>query len=222
MVQPETGWVSRWVVAMYDPLIDTASRQEIEENLKEIIASNPHWFSAWLAGHLSDVVRSLDPDDPWRKLRLVGGRALHPDGSPFGSWVDSTDLAQPAVPDMRSDLSLAALAVPLEDDAAALIAVASGGWDPTLAWCEANLVTAATLDKAAADRFFKAATSALRWAVHRRRLYMGPEDSFVPINGIAWIGRAHKVTAGAVWDEQRAERVLQDSSVAPGTYLELT
>lgn len=222
MVQPETGWVSRWVVSMYDPLIDTAARQEIEENLKVIIAAHPHWFAAWLAGHLSDVIRSLDPEDPWRKLKLVEGRALHPDGSPFGSWVDSTDLAQPSVPDMRSDLALAALQDPLSDDAAAMIAVASGGWDETLAWCEANLVTSATLDAEGAERFFKVGTSALRWAVHRRRLYTGAEDSFIPINGIAWIGRAHKVTAGSSWDEDRAERVLQESSVPPGTYLQLT
>lgn len=206
---------------MYDPLIDTDSRKEIEDNLRTIIAAHPHWFSAWLAGHLSDVIRSLDPDDPWRKLQLVEGRALHPDGSPFGSWVDSTDLAQPSVPDMRSDLALAPLHTPLSDEAAALIAVASGGWHATLAWCETNLVTSAVLDPDAADRFFRAATSAVRWAVHRRRLYMGAEDSFIPVNGIAWIGRAHKVTAGDTWDEDRAERVLADSAVKPGTYLQL-
>jgi hypothetical protein len=222
MVRPETGWVSRWVVSLFDPLVDTDSRIEIEAGLKDIIAQHPHWFAAWFSGHLSDIVRSLDPVDPWRNLQVVDGRALHEDGSPFGTWVDSTDLAQPAVPDMRSDLALAALRTPLSEDSAVLIAVASGGWHATLSWCEQHLVTESSLDPAQAEKFFRTASASLRWALHRRRLYLGPEDSFIPVNGIAWIGRAHNMIAGTEWDEARAERVLAESSVAPGTYTQLT
>lgn len=222
MVNPETGWVSRWVVAMHDPLVDTDSRREIDENLKDLIAAQPHWFAAWMSGHLSDIVRSLDPEDPWRRLRVVDGVAVHQNGDRFGTPADSQDLARPAVPDLRSDIGLAALASDLPAESAVLIAVAGAGWDPTLAWSEQNLVKEPVLNEADATKFFKVATSALRWAMHRRRLYMGPEDPFIPVNGIAWIGRAHKVTAGTAWDESRAARILAESAVQPGTYMQLT
>lgn len=222
MVKPDTGWVSRWVVSMHDPLVDTDSRLEIDEKLTELVGANPHWFAAWFSGHLSDIVRSLDPDDPWRRLKVSNDTAVHASGAQFGTPSDSEDLARPSVADIRSDIGLAALAPGLPQESALLIAVAGDGWDPVLAWCEKNLVTEPVLKDADARRFFKIATAALRWAMHRRRLYMGPEDPFIPVNGIAWIGRAHKVTSGESWDESRAARILAESSVQPGTYLQLT
>lgn len=221
MINPETGWVSRWVVAMHDPLVDTDARREIDEGLKELVAAHPHWFAAWFSGHLSDIVSSLDPEDPWRRLHVEEGTAVHANGRRFGSPEDSEDLARPSVPDLRSDLGLAALAPGLPDESAVLIALAANGWDPVLAWCEKNLVKEPVLGQKDAAGFFKIATAALRWAMHRRRLYMGPEDPFIPVNGIAWIGRAHKVTAGTPWDEARAARILAESSVEPGTYMQL-
>lgn len=218
MSQLDSGWVSRWMVALSEPLLDTEARVQIEAEMVELVARRPHWFAAWLSGFLSDVVRSLDAEDPWRNLTIVDGQAVHPDRSPFGTWVDASDIVHVSIEDIRADIGLAALENPLHDTAAQLVAVASQGWDATLTWCEANLVKAATLSPDEAAEFFKIASSALRWAIHRRRLFAGIEDPFVQVSGVAWISRADKMTSGEPWDEARAARHLEANKVQPGTY----
>lgn len=218
MSQRDSGWVARWVVALCEPLLETEARIQIESQMVELIAERPHWFAAWLSGFLSDVVRSLDPEDPWRNLSIVEGQTVHPDRSPFGTWVDTSDVVHVSIEDIRADLGLAALEKPLNDNAAQLVAVASQGWDATLTWCEMNMVTAATLSPEQADIFFKTASSALRWAIHRRRLFSGIEDPFVQVSGVSWISRADKMTSGEPWDEARAARHLEANKVQPGTY----
>lgn len=222
MSQPDTGWVTRFVVALCEPLLDTEARQEIDENLINLIAARPQWFAAWLSGFLSDVVRSLDPEDPWRNLTVKDGKALLPDGTPFGSWVDATDIVKASVEDLRSDLGLAAMATPLSDHSAVLLATAAQGWHKTLHWIESNLVLHAALDRDDARQYFKIAVGALRWAIHRRRLFAGMEDPFIPIAGVSWVNRADRMIAGEPWDESRAARHLQSSSVAAGTYTQFT
>lgn len=217
----ETKWLARWVVSMGDALIDTNARQEIDDRVKALIAAHPYWFSVWFSGHLADVVCSLDPEDPWRGLKNDGEVAVYANGKRFGTSDDSADLARPATTDLRSDIGLAALAPGLGDDAALLIAIAANGRDPVLAWCERNIVNASILSEEEANEFFTVTTSALRWAMHRRRLYLGPEDPFIHRNGISWIGRASRVVSGSPWDESRAARQLAESSVPEGTYAQL-
>ncbi|MET4143996.1 hypothetical protein [Arthrobacter sp. UYCo732] len=184
----------------------------------ELVTRHPHWFAAWLSGFLSDVVRSLDPDDPWRNLAIVEGQTVHPDKSPFGTWVDASDIVHVSIEDIRADLGLAALEKPLSDQSAQLVSVAAHGWDAALTWCEANMVKAAVLSPEQGADFFKTASSALRWVIHRRRLFSGIEDPFVQVSGVAWIMRADKMTSGEPWDEARAARHLQANTVQPGTY----
>lgn len=218
MSQVDSRWVSRWVVALCEPLLETEARVQIDAEMVDIVGRQPHWFAAWLSGFLSDIVRSLDPEDPWRNIAIVDGQAVHPDRSPFGTWVDANDLVHVSIEDIRADLGLAALEKPLPDLSAKLISVAAQGWDAALTWCEANLVKAATLGPDEAAEFFKTASAALRWAIYRHRLYKGIEDPFVSTSGIAWIGRADKMTSGEPWDEARAARHLEANKVDPGTY----
>jgi hypothetical protein len=222
MSQPDTGWVSRFVVALCEPLLDTEARQEIDEQITSLIAARPQWCAAWLSGFLSDIVRSLDPDDPWRNLTVTKGKALLPDGTPFGSWVDATDLIHASVMDQRADLGLAALVNPLSDESAALLATAAQGWHATLHWLESNLVLSAELDRDQARDYFKIAVTALRWAIHRRRLFQGMEDQFVPVTGDAWINRAELIVAGKPWDESRAARYLSMNTIEAGNYKQFT
>ena len=214
----DTRWVARWVVSTQDALIDNDSRQEIEDRLKTLIAAHPQWFAFWFSGYLSDIVRSLNPEDPWHKLSIVEGTAFHPDGNRFGSSHDSADLARPAAKDLRGDIGLAALAPGLADEPALLIAAAAKGRDPVLTWCERNMVMAPILTDEDAHALFAVITSALRWAMHRRRLYMGPDDPFAHVNGVAWIERTNRYRSGSGWDESHAARILADSSVPLGTY----
>lgn len=218
MSEVDSGWVSRWIVALNEPLLETSSRVEIDEHMIELAAMHPHWFAAWASGFISDMVRSLDADDPWRHLAVVDGQTVHPDQSPFGTWVDATDVSQPSVQDIRADISLAALEHPVEDRAAEMLAVASRGWDATLTWCESNLVTAASLTPEAGRDLFRTISSALRWAIHRRRMFAGREDHFVELSGVAWITRADKMTSGEPWDEARAARSLKANMVHEGIY----
>lgn len=222
MSQPDTGWVSRFVVALCEPLLDTEVRHEIDENMISLIAARPQWCAAWLSGFLSDVVRSLDPADPWRNLTVKDGKVLLPDGTPFGSWVDATDIVKASVEDLRSDLGLAAVADPLSDYSGVLLATASQGWHQTLHWIESTLILNAALNHDDARQYFKVAVNALRWAIYRRRLFSGMEDPFIPVSGVSWVNRADRMIAGEPWDESRAARHLQGSSVAAGTYTQFT
>lgn len=218
MDQKDIDWVSRWVVAQCEPLIATAVRQEIDEHFAGIAASDPLWLSAWASGLVSDLVRSLDPEDPWRNLEVDGDRALLPDGSPFGTWVDATDIVPPSVPDRRSDLGLAAVDMPLSARSAELVAVAAGGWRRTLDWFRDNLATAPVLEGDRAAELLTTVEEAIRWAMFRRRLFAGMEDPFIPVSAVAWISRAGKMVNGEAWDEARAARVLESNRIHPGTY----
>lgn len=214
-------WVNRYLVALHDPLIDLKSRAEIEHNLKLLAGNDPHWTAIWVSGFLSDIIRSLDPDDPWRKLTVHDGKTLHPNGNPFGSYVDTTDIVHPSVDDIRSDFGLAPLTSRLNHESAALIAVAGAGWKPTLDWVRTNFVLDTVLEQAAAEAFFRTSSTALRWSIHRRRLFMGWDDPFIPVSGIAWSERADKIITGESWDEVRHARHLMLAAVAEGTYARL-
>lgn len=218
MTTPDTTWVSRWIVALSDPLVETESRAEIEDQLTRLVAAHPHWFAGWVSGFVSDLIRSLDPKDPWRNLSVHDAQTLLKDGSPFGTWVDATDVVPAGDPDLRSDIGLAALEKKLDPRAAQLIAVSARGWEATLSWCEKNLVTAASLDLDAARDYFRVAAQAIRWALHRRRVFSGIDDPFAILTAQAWVGRADKLTSGESWDEARAARSLRSNSISEGIY----
>lgn len=218
MRQPETGWVSRWVVSLCEPLLDVRSRQETENAMERLTAENPVWVAAWASGWLSDIMRSLDPADPWRNLTVEDHQARHPNGSPFGSWVDATDIVHAGTEDIRSDLGLAALAEQLDPEAAELLAAAAESREAAFAWLKGHQATGPQLFPGEAEKHFRIIASALRWAIYRRRLFAGAEDPFVPISGTEWIRRAPLVAEGKAWDEARAAKFVDESAVGEGTY----
>ncbi|MCU6481287.1 hypothetical protein [Arthrobacter sp. A2-55] len=222
MSQPETVWVTRWVVALSEPLIGAAARAEIDSRMVNLVTTHPHWFAAWASGYLSSLVCSLDSSDPWTQLSIIDGKVVLPDGSPFGTWVDATDLIHADKPDLRSDLGLAALFDPLSDESARMLATASRGWDKTLAWCESEILLTARFTPEAGVRFFEIASAAIRWAIFRRRIFAGKDDPYIPVCATQWLDRALKVISGERWDEARAARMLAGSKVQDGTYAKFT
>ncbi|MGK3708770.1 hypothetical protein [Arthrobacter sp. IK3] len=218
MDQQDIDWVNRWVVSLCEPLVTTAARREIDEHVADIAARQPLWISAWASGLVSDLVRSLDPEDPWRNLEVASSGAVMPDGSPFGTWVDATDIVPPSVPDRRADVGLAAVDTGLSGRASEFVAVAAGGWRPAFEWIRENLVTAPALDGPQAAELLDTVDGAIRWAMFRRRLFAGQDDPFIPVDAAAWTTRAGKMISGEAWDEARAARVLESNKIQPGTY----
>lgn len=216
--ESEKVWFSRYIVTLCDPLISSGSRIEVEQQVTAIAARSPHRLAVWSAGFLADVVRSLDPNDPWRKLTASVDGALHPDKTPFGSYADATDLLPRNADDLRSDLGLAALEKRLGAESAALIAIANRGWSPTYRWMSTHLIDDGTLRFTRATRFSSAVDIALRWAIHRRRIFVGSDDPFVPVCGVLWLTRASRIMAGLDWDEALAARALQQAAIPTGTY----
>lgn len=209
---PEDVWIARYIVSLCEPLIRLDSRIEIEQCLTAIASCTPHRVAAWGAGFLSDLVQSLDPDDPWRKLTVSTNGATNLSGHPFGSVLDATDVLRFTADDIGSDLGLAALEKPLEAESAALVALAGRGWRPTYLWMSTYLIGEAVLDNLQADRFWHALDRALRWTIHRRKVILGSDDPFIPVCGVQWLSRSSKIMKGEEWNEALAARTLQQAA----------
>lgn len=213
LAKPDKQWIAKWLVAAFDPLVGTTARLEIDDNLRRITAESTQWLGIWSTGFLSDLVRSLDPEDTWRNLRIVEGTVLNQDGTPFGQWPDGTDIAHPQDADIRADLGLAAIAEPLSPSSARLFACAGIGRASAMN-CFSELAENADGDGAI---LWNDIDSSLIWALYRRRQFVG-EDFNAPVTGAAWTERADRILAGEPWDESRAARALAEMSIEPGHY----
>ncbi|GAB4098645.1 hypothetical protein [Sinomonas halotolerans] len=214
----DSAWVSRWAVCLVDPLVDTEDRAEIDHHVAALVGAAPHWWAAYAAGFISDLVATLDPEDPWRSLTVRDGRVLLPNGKPFGNAESFADLVQPAQGDVRADLGLAAVRKPLEPLAAELLATAGTGRARAAEFLKAHLAGREGLGPVEADDFFRITAAAVRFAVHRRREFFGHEDPFVLIDGQLWVDRARRVVAGESLDDGRIARHVANNSVEPGSY----
>lgn len=158
------------------------------------------------------------PDSDDRFYHRVPGQpmapatgAFRPDGSPFGTIDDAADLALPGMgggDDPSVDVGLAALADGLSPLSAALLgfapdtgrylrdvfdAVYHAMWKAYVRQSE---------HKRAAEQYLATVSAALRWAIHRRRVYTGPGDEYPVVLGYAWISKAERVTMGAPMDPE--------------------
>ena len=66
------------------------------------------------------------------------------------------------------------------------------------------------------------ASSALRWAIHRRRAYVGMEDPYVAVTCIASIGRAERIVQGRTWDQASRTLMAEAERVPEEAYAWLT
>lgn len=227
-----------WLVAQCEPLVPTLDRAVAEEALVAEARTDPTRTAWWFAGVIADHVLTLPPADPWRSLSarvnetLSRGVVPKPplmtgavgSNGPFGTVADGQDLVHPSFADAPTDISLAALASGISEGGAALLAFAADGWDQAARAAMAlhSEHMAQTRDeREAANKFFGAASDALRWAVWRRRAYLGHADDWTLVSGFAWLWRAEELAAsGALpdgeWDEVR--RAMEAEAIDPGTY----
>ncbi|XKH58609.1 hypothetical protein LG293_16285 (plasmid) [Citricoccus nitrophenolicus] len=212
-VKSRIGAVTRWTVGKYEPLVSDAYRGRARLQLENLSAVDRPWFNAWVAGLLSDLVGTLDPMDPWRNTSLgADGNVTLPDGSKFGTWENAGDIhPYTTTEDPADDIVLSALVPGLPVEAARL-------------WCasQEGLVSCRrSMERLEDDRVYEVADAAITWAMHRRRLFMGAEDSYIPVVSVQWARRAEKIIEGQAWDESGAARLREGSRVEPGTWSSL-
>lgn len=201
--------VSRWTISRCEPLVPDEYRASASDALRRISSTDPQWFRLWASGVLSDLVETLDPEDPWRNTGEQDGVVVLPDGSPFGEWRNATDLLPvPSEADPALDVGLAALAEPLPPAAAHVWLAAQSGR-------EAALERLSGIDVGGA---YPVAVPAIEWAMFRRRLFMGQEDAYIPQACVAWATRAENIARSEPWDESGAARLRAGSRVEPGSW----
>lgn len=210
--------LSRWIVCLCEPLVPVKDQLSAESDVVKLIAVHSPYFGVWFSGLLSYLVQSLDATDPWRQLSSHNGEVHHPDGKPFGTWADATDILPPSTLDLRSDPGFAALSAPLSPDAQKLFAAACLGRMQVGVAYESLVDGNSSCTSILAEWIFETTTSALRWAIYRRRIFGGADDAFIPMAAVAWIRWADAISDGSGWDETRAKRMLSDATIPEGTY----
>jgi hypothetical protein len=207
-------WAARWSVSLTTPLYSLRMRNEIDVNMRLFAKRLPEYHAALMAGILSDLILTLDPEDPWRNLyRDNAGTVRLPGGETFGMWENATDLMPAGNADKGVDLSLAPLTEPLSSYSAELLFVAAKGWDHAMAYLLEAGVSAAD-----EQNIFELAEDAIRWALLRRQAYALDGDGFFPVTAAAWLARISKVVAGEPFDEARMYRLRNGASIEAGTY----
>lgn len=199
----------RWTISRCEPLVADDYRASASDELRRISSTDPQWFCLWAAGVLTDLVESLDPEDPWRNAHVLDGVVVLPDGSRFGAWRNATDLLPvPSGADPSGDVALAALAQSLSPATARAWLAAQSGRDAVLE----------ELGRIDVGGAYPVAVPAIEWAMFRRRLFMSQEDAYIPRVCTAWAARAEHIVRAEPWDESGPSRLCAGSRVEPGSW----
>ena len=149
--------------------------------------------------------------DPWRTAQVdaTDGAAKWHDGRPFGLREDTDDVIRPIpeIDDAGIDPTTLAIEDEISPDAAALLTLSFGGWRGT--YVALKEVQA----QHGPDATFDTATSAIRWALHRRRAYR-PEafDAWLDFLVMGWAGWADDVVDGDGGLSESVEMEIEDGA----------
>lgn len=238
-----------WSHCLYDPLLTPRDRAVREDAMLTVCFENPTWAAGFYGGVIADLARSLPDEDPWRHLSgrvgsmTVGQNpperdgAVRPDGARFGDYVDATDITPLSFRTVEADPALAALAEPLAPQSAALVAFGELGWEIAGRAVKAvhetphpvavpgsgiRVVSPTRYSTGVAGHHLRdTARDAVRWLVHRRRGYVGAEDTWVMESVFRWAWRCDQIAASLSWPVAdvepgiAAERVATYDPVAP-------
>lgn len=227
--------LAAWSLTLTEPLLSTHRRAVLEDGLARVHVQSSATAELFLAGLVSDLMQTLPERDPWRSLAARSGDVqvgdppeglsggVLPDGTVFGSWRNATDLIPLVHQSAYDDPALAALAGDdLDPDAAVVLAAGARGWRETRdvlaslreqasAASDGASVTELETRRlwrtgAAIARTRTAAVQAVRWAVHRRRGYIGCDDAWVEESAYRWAWRSTRDPV--MWSEEDVERAL--------------
>lgn len=221
--------MAAWVVSLSSPLIQPELSSRIYVRARESMGRDPARARFWVSGLIADIITCLPTPDPWRALSaripVDGGAdlvllgAVPPprslgaacaDGE-FGTWRCGTDLVAPAHANLFIDAGLIALAEPLTSESAAVLAMAGSNYESG----------ASALEVLAGDdgqKVLDIAGPALRWAIWRRQVYTGPEDSFAMTTAFMWLGHSRDLAAGQALDEAERQADIAGGQLADDLY----
>lgn len=227
--------LARWTIALCEPLIETDVRVELDQRMEQILDEQAEWMTTWFSGMLASIITSLPSEDPWRNLSAshtgptqtlthVAPNVPLPQedgastrGRPFGTRRDHTDMTIPDSNDWLVDLQLAAVSKEVDPWSAALIGFAGGGMSPVKSAITSMIesVNSKQQDK----KMFPVLSGALKYAIHRRRYYVGYDDSFVWSKGFLWIVRSEQILNGRDFHDENLIADIAESKIADGDYL---
>lgn len=211
--------LSRWAVTLVETLIPVEMRLEADDALAHAFETDPTYINGWFAGVITSIAASLPAEDPWRNLAVTyidgtgskrhyytslalplettGARTR---GRIFGSRRDHTGLVAPAFHDPHSDVGLAVVSKEVAAETAALIGVAGHADRATTHELIELIQNDPQWDGQPARLRLRILTDALRFVMHRRRVYVGANDNFDYAMLIAWITWAEDILRGRAVD----------------------
>jgi hypothetical protein len=118
---------------------------------------------------------------------------------------------------------MAALEEDISEEAQIMIAFAANGWRKTFDYSRTLFAQRSQTDRlAAAINLFEAGSDAVRWAIHRRRVYTGMDDGMSVLSMFVWITNADFITAGKVWPEADNRKFIADEKLDDGLWEMIT
>ncbi|MGC0252648.1 hypothetical protein [Pseudactinotalea sp. Z1748] len=215
--------IAAWVTTLGQPLVRPGLATQIARQARTTMALDAPRARYWLTGVIGDLVASLPEVDPWRALSArvpvegeaditLLGTAPPPPGlgaasatGEFGTWRDGADLVPASHANLLIDRELIVLVEGLAPASAAVLALC--GSDYHLG------VRALQVLGAEGPESFDIAAPALRWALWRRQVYTGPEDTWAHTTALMWLHYAAQLASGEVfdtasWQADRAEGAL--------------
>lgn len=233
---------ARWAITLVEPLLSVRRRIVAEDDMAALCRSKPAWATAFLGGVLADLVRSLPDDDPWRALSARIGTlstgdsppqqtgAVRADGRVFGTWHDAEDLVGLVFATPEIDVALAAVAEPLSPAAAAVLAISAAGWEAAARALRATHALAVPAEQdlppevsypeqwragVSGRELYEVGTTALHWALFRRRSYGYTDDPWPVESCFRWGWRADQIVAGLDWPREEIEPTITAERVHP-------
>lgn len=213
----EWGSAAEYAVTLHDPLVSAIARDESMAAMTQLSVRYPVWASVWFGGSIGTILATLPGPDPWRRKHplvtpSVVQQARTSPTPRFGSYQDAIDLAAPISDDLRADVGLSAFADPLGDDSAHVLAAASDS---------AATAVSVLADRSAPDGevVFLTGHDALRWAMARRRQYLGHDDLFPVRAMLQWGWCAARIARGKSFNAEALQQLIEDEMLPDDLYM---
>ncbi len=191
--------------------------------MRDRVNASHLWAATFFGGMIADAVRTLPGEDPWRhmsakirvgQIELTRGEIPRPPevtgallrGQAFGAPDAGKDLVDLTPGDPSSAVASAALAEGLNPVSAVVVAFATDGWR------HAGEVLRSV--PTGGRDLFDTGAEALRWALWRRRVYVGLDDPMTMLSGMQWAWRAQQVAESGEMELADSEKELVAQSIA--------